>query len=1418
MPTSDEYLAKLGFDSSDMEGSVERLITLTGQLSGAFPELEKQLGKVERVLLSTTTATNKQAIADRQAAQAARERAAAMKQTETNLRALERRSQFVNEGLSTTLGRSDSGYRPTAFGRIANDASETKRAAQAQSSLTAEIRATEQARKSELAALRAAIQGRYADQAAAEAAEAAKTKAYEADIRGLSRLRYAIYDVSNSAIIGGAALAGMAAYGAKTAIDMQKEFAQVVRTTDATGSSVSRLRSEFKDLYTSLPTSYDALTQVGSLGGQLNIPINRLKEFTKVTTEFSATSDVALESAGTAFGRLDKLLPDVQGNYEGLADSILKVGVNSVATESQIISITSQIAPLANIAKLSSKETIGLAGALASLGVAPENARGNVTRLFGLIDSAVAQGGSRLSDFAKLSGRTSEQFTRDWTTAGNSQQLLFDLFKGINAQGQSTTAVLADIGINATRDQVTFSKLAQNVGVYENAVQNATDAGGELGKQYSVISSTVSAKLQVLSNNFQQLVSTVSNSAGGIGLLIDPIILLLQYLDRLASNPAGATIATFGLSLAALAGTALIVTGALGRLVANYYAGVTAANELTGSTSLLGAAKKIATGQVNLFAIGLDREAQAARGATTAQEGLAAATGAVSAATGAATAAAGANAAANAVTTTSMKQGVGWAGKLSGILGKAGIAGAIVSLLPLVFDLGNGIADWATDGTQAAAGLNKTTADYLDLLKNGGAQDAIANLASNAKELASVGDEGFGRFLRDITFSAGGLRAVEEQLTALDSAIAELAQTNAPEAQRQLNYVTQQLGDAGFTSEQFAHYFSQSTQALADGTLAAEQQTRAQEDLTQAINETISANTDYISSFLGVQRSLRALGEGIGKDGLDFSGISEAGISNLDNLLKVVDAVAAQTPGDAATIIANLRSLYDTLQRAGVPAEALQFLQNTISQLLAGSGGQVGQATIRFDSFFGGISSGAADAAKKTEQARKEIRTLVDYANDLGGVLDRAFSIRFGPTQGADTVTSAWNRIRSGIEDAKKQIVDYKDGIADANQELANLDARMKDYQATLQQLAADRAVNQYWLNVANRFGNTLRATQIGADLAKNDAEAAGVRNDMVKAQQDRETALKRITDLNIQVADAQAKANFTLTGNTDAAIANRAALFSLIGDYNSYLKALADSGVSSEDLSRIAGQLRDDFGRQAEQAGISRDQIDLYSASFDDMAKAIGGVPRDITVDSNIDPAMQALNEFLARYYQDKNNIESTPINVPLTVPVPDIAGAIKTAVNDAKNSIGSGPALPSGKKNLGFFDSIIESVWRPFVGPDAKLPQFGFATGTTWTGSGPANKVAGVVHNREAVLNQRATRMVPPQWINSWNQGRQPVMPTVTVQAAPSSNEGVVDLGSKTMRQMTEIMAMMRTIIGDDQIAGIVDRAHASTRSVGG
>lgn len=245
------------------------------------------------------------------------------------------------------------------------------------------------------------------------------------------------------------------------------------------------------------------------------------------------------------------------------------------------------------------------------------------------------------------------------------------------------------------------------------------------------------------------------------------------------------------------------------------------------------------------------------------------------------------------------------------------------------------------------------------------------------------------------------------------------------------------------------------------------------------------------------------------------------------------------------------------------------------------------QATANWDekmSKMGSSGGGAAGAAKK-------IRTLVDYANDLSAVFSRAFEIRFSSSSALDSIAKSFASIAKATSDARQEL---------------------NDLNADIQSLQADQALQKYFLTVAEAYGDTLKAQEIRANLAKIDS-------DLVKKNKD--------------LSKAQDKTNKTLVGNSNAAIDNRAEIINLVKQYEDYVKSLANSGMKQDELSAKATQLKSDFIAQATQLGYNQDELAFYAKAFDDVTFAINNVPRNVAIEVDIDsnPAVTAFNEILA-------------------------------------------------------------------------------------------------------------------------------------------------------------------------------------------
>ena len=218
----------------------------------------------------------------------------------------------------------------------------------------------------------------------------------------------------------------------------------------------------------------------------------------------------------------------------------------------------------------------------------------------------------------------------------------------------------------------------------------------------------------------------------------------------------------------------------------------------------------------------------------------------------------------------------------------------------------------------------------------------------------------------------------------------------------------------------------------------------------------------------------------------------------------------------------------------------------------------------------GGGVSGAAD------KAAEKVRTLVDYVNDLNGVFNRSSDIRFGSSAAMDEITLKW------IE----------------------LNEQAEEYQRKIRTLTADRKLQQYWLGIAEMYGDQVRASQLRENIAKID-------DDMAKAQQG---------------------ASRELTGNSRAAIENRKTMRDLLGSYEDYVSALAAAGASQSEIQRVISKLNGDFTTQARHLGFNGGELVTYRKRFSDLTTIVDRMPRDITVGFDGDPALQAMKEFFAK------------------------------------------------------------------------------------------------------------------------------------------------------------------------------------------
>lgn len=464
--------------------------------------------------------------------------------------------------------------------------------------------------------------------------------------------RYALYDVSTTFGVAGAAIAGLGILAVNAAIQHERAFANVARTTQTTTQGYEQLRRQLEVMSMEIPVSFEGLTDIATAAGQLGIGASGVAAFTGVVAKLSATTNLTADAAGIALARFraffseaeDPALAVTEATFTNLASAILKVGVNSIASETGIVNVAVQIASMADYAGYTAEQVIGLAGALSSIGVAPELARGTITRTFSLIGNAVSQGGVQLEKFASLAGVSSSTFRQAWGTdefAGVFTKLVGGI-RELGNSGQDANLALMDLGFNSVRDRPLLLRLAEAADEAGNSggllAQTMRDAeqgwreNSELALQYSKISQTTAARLQVLGQAFEQLASSMGQQSGGfLGEVATQLTGVIRGFEQLSNTDTGQFLGSFIVQATlAVGGLALLVAGAA-RAVASLQgigvafremqgAGVTAVTKLAASFRILNLSLGIIgiVSTIGLAVTGLvamnDASAKAARG------------------------------------------------------------------------------------------------------------------------------------------------------------------------------------------------------------------------------------------------------------------------------------------------------------------------------------------------------------------------------------------------------------------------------------------------------------------------------------------------------------------------------------------------------------------------------------------------------------------------------------------------------------------------------------------------------------------------------------------------------------------------------------------------------------------------------------
>ena len=405
-----------------------------------------------------------------------------------------------------------------------------------------------------------------------DAAEDTKSFANAADL-----LAQAI--VASGAVEGAEKLRDAIVDTAKASIEYESAFAGVRKTVDGTAEELAAISDGIKGMATEIPIATTELAGIAEAAGQLGIETGSILGFTEVMAQLGVTTNLSANEAATALAKFANITKMSESEYSNLGSSIVALGNNFATTEVDIVAMATRLASTGEVVGLTEPQILAVATALSSVGIEAEAGGSAFSKLLKTIEMAVESGSKSVEDYARIAGKSVEEFSAAWRE--DAVSALSDFIDGLGRlEGSGTSAItlLNDLGLNEVRLSNAVLALASSEGILTEALDLSNSAWAEntaLAEEAAIRFETTESKLQILNNTFSNLKITVGDELlDKFGGAIDGLTDLTQAADEyVKKNPdvvAGITAVAAGLGSLAVAGTVIPLISTLwGLLVAN---------------------------------------------------------------------------------------------------------------------------------------------------------------------------------------------------------------------------------------------------------------------------------------------------------------------------------------------------------------------------------------------------------------------------------------------------------------------------------------------------------------------------------------------------------------------------------------------------------------------------------------------------------------------------------------------------------------------------------------------------------------------------------------------------------------------------------------------------------------------------------
>lgn len=399
-------------------------------------------------------------------------------------------------------------------------------------------------------------------------------------------------------------------------MDYEDAFTGVTKTVDETAStSYEDISKAIKEMAGATGVSKQEIAGVAEAAGQLGISADDLVDFTKVMVDMGVSTNLSSENAASAIAKLFNVLKEDMGNVDRAGSAIVDLGNNFATTENDIVSMATRLAATGAVVGLSTDQILAISTALSSVGIEAEAGGSAISKLLKKMDVAVATYGDStkvikktgyslrdlelmasndtkaftgvadsmsmtkteltqamknvksLNQYAKVAGMTAEDFSKAYgENAVNALGQFINGLSAADAQGESSTAILQEMGLTEVRLSNAVLALASSDDILTKATETASDAwenNNALQEEAQKRYDTTSQKIKGAQEEYDNLKIEIGEKL--LPILSDLLDVVKDIIDWFSNLDEGTleTIAKFALLVAAIGPVISAVSGAI---------------------------------------------------------------------------------------------------------------------------------------------------------------------------------------------------------------------------------------------------------------------------------------------------------------------------------------------------------------------------------------------------------------------------------------------------------------------------------------------------------------------------------------------------------------------------------------------------------------------------------------------------------------------------------------------------------------------------------------------------------------------------------------------------------------------------------------------------------------------------------------